>query len=362
MDFGWSPEQSALHRRMREVGAEAQRADPADRLAILVRHGVLGLALSTNHGGGGHTLLDSAYAMEGLGASLDDAGLLLVAGAHLFGVAVCIERIGSDDQKATWLPRLSRGELVATVAATEHEAGSDVAAVVTEVADDPTTVSGDKAWVTHAANAGLFLVLGRAASRRGLSVALVPSGPRVQVGEPLETVGLRSAGLCPVRFDAAPGDRLGKAGAGMAVFQTAMVLERALVLAFRLGAMERSLDEATGFVRHRSVGGKPIAQHQAVSHRLAKMKLRLETARLLLYRAAWTLDQGGRGHLEAALAKWHVAEAAVENAFDAMRLRGGAGYLERAGLGDTLDDALGGSLHSGTNDVLAGIVAGWLGV
>jgi len=148
----------------------------------------------------------------------------------------------------------------------------------------------------------------------------------------------------------------------MAVFQLAMTYERALVLAFRLGAMGRTLDEAVRFVKQRKVGDKPIADHQAVTHRLARMKRRLECSRLLVYRAAWELDQGGRGHAEAALAKWQLADAALESALDGVQLRGGAGFLREAGLGDAVHDALGGAIHSGTQDVCASIVSRWLGV
>jgi alkylation response protein AidB-like acyl-CoA dehydrogenase len=87
------------------------------------------------------------------------------------------------------------------------------------------------------------------------------------------------------------------------------------------------------------------------------MKLRLETARLLVYRTAWALDQGERAQADAALAKWHLAEAALHSATDALLLRGGAGFLESATLGAQLNDALGGSIHSGTQDVLPLIVA-----
>jgi alkylation response protein AidB-like acyl-CoA dehydrogenase len=173
-------------------------------------------------------------------------------------------------------------------------------------------------------------------------------------------VGLRSARLAPVAYDTEADGVLGRAGAGMAVFQTAMSFERALVLAFRLGAMARGLDEAIAFARTRRLGDAPIAHHQAVSHRIARMKLRLESARLLVYRAAWLLDRGERdAHGEAALAKWHLADAAVESALDAIRLRGGAGYQTEAGLAVELDDAVGGTIHSGTADVLADIVARW---
>ena len=179
MDFGWTPAQDALHQRMRQVGAEAALAPPADRLPLLAEHGALGLAIPKAHGGGGHPLLDCAYAYEALGASLPDGGVLLAAGAHLFGVAACLARVGTDDQRARWLPRLATGELLATIAATETDAGSDVAAVTTEITDheDGVLVTGDKAWVTSAATAGLFLVVGRTATQRGLSVCLLYTSP-----------------------------------------------------------------------------------------------------------------------------------------------------------------------------------------
>jgi alkylation response protein AidB-like acyl-CoA dehydrogenase len=361
MEFSWTREQQALNQRMREAGAAVQGIDD------LARIGALGLCIPASYGGGGRGLLDTAYAFEGLGASCPDGGLLLAAGAHLFGVAMTVARSGSDAQRARWLPDLAVGHTIATVAATEAEAGSDIAAVTTEIAphDGGYVVRGEKRYVTFADRAGLLLVVGRAhaaggtAAGRGLSAALVPAGDGVVAGELYPTAGLRGARLGPVRFDDVPiddGALLGRPGAGMAVFQLAMTFERALVLAFRVGAMQRALDEAVRGVRKRGVG-----KHQAVSHRVARMKLRLETARLLVYRAAWMLDRNERAHADAALAKWHLAEAAAESAFDAMRLCGARGFVEPA-MAAELDDCMGGTIHSGTSDVLANVVAGWLGL
>jgi alkylation response protein AidB-like acyl-CoA dehydrogenase len=141
-----------------------------------------------------------------------------------------------------------------------------------------------------------------------------------------------------------------------------MTYERALLLAFRIGALERALEAAVAFARARFVGDTPITRHQAVAHRLARMKMRLESSRLLVYRAAWALDRGERAQAEAALAKWHLGEAALASALDDVVLRGGAGFLEESGLPGAVDDALGGTMHSGTSDVLAGFVARWLGL
>jgi alkylation response protein AidB-like acyl-CoA dehydrogenase len=329
------------------------------------------LPIAAEHGGGGLDLVTTALAYEALGASLRDAGVLLAAGAHLFGVALTVARIGAPEQRRAWLPRLAAGEVIATVAATEAAAGSDVASVEALATPAPAPsgsgflLDADKRYVTWADRAGLYLTLARhGAGERGLTTLLVPRGPGVEPGALLPTAGLRGARLAPVRFtDCALGPEalLGRAGAGLAVFQVAMTFERALILAFRLGAMERALDDAVRFARERRPGGDPIARRDAVAHRLARMKQRLETSRMLVYRAAWELDQGHRAQAEAALAKWHVAEAALASAIDGLALRGGAGFLEDSGLPADVDDALGGTIHSGTPDVLATIVARWLG-
>ncbi|WP_437687226.1 acyl-CoA dehydrogenase family protein [Sorangium sp. So ce176] len=388
MDFGWTPAQRAVHDRMRALGAEADAAAPDDRMRVLARGGALGLPIARDLGGEGLDLVTTALAYEGLGATLRDGGVLLAAGAHLFGVALLLARVGTPAQQRAWLPRMATGGCMATVAATEAGAGSDVASV--QARADRTAagyrVTGEKRYVTWADRADVYFTVARdgggagGAPARGLTALLVPragaadagaaaadtaDAAGVRVGAPLATAGLRGARLAPVSFrgcEVGPDALLGRAGAGLAVFQIAMTYERALILAFRLGAMERALGEAVRFAREREIGGQAIARHQAVAHRAAQMKLRLETSRLLVYRAAWELDQGRRGQAEAALAKWHAADSAVLFALDDLWLRGGAGYLEESGLPSAVDDALGGSIHSGTSDVLATVVARWLGL
>ncbi|MEZ4298316.1 MAG: acyl-CoA dehydrogenase family protein [Polyangiaceae bacterium] len=369
MDFGFTGAQRELFERMASLGERAEASDGPDRLRVLAEGGALGLSIPREHGGAGLDLVTTAGAYEALGGTLRDGGVLLAAGAHLFGVAMMLVKLGTPEQKARWLPGLASGEIIATVCATEEGAGSDVAAVqsLAEPSGDGFTLTGDKRYVTAAACAGLFFVVARSSlDARGLTALLVPSASNgVSVGAPLATMGLRNAGLAPVSFASTrveAGSVVGRPGAGLAAFQVAMTYERALILAFRLGAMAAELRRSVAFVRRRKLGEQPIAKHQAVAHRVARMKLRLETARLLTYRAAWALDRGERAQAEAALAKWHVADCATASAFDALKLRGGTGYLEESGLMQDLDDAVGGGIHSGTDDVLAGIVAAWMGL
>lgn len=369
MEFGFSDVQRDLHARMRELGSRAEAAPPAERLSLLAGAGVLGLSVPRDFGGGGLDLVSTALAFEGLGGTLKDGGVLLAAGAHLFGVAMMIARIGTPEQKARWLPKLATGEIVATVCATEEATGSDVGAaqsIAEPAAGGAFRLTGKKRYVTAAARAGLYFVIARhGAQGRGLCALLVPRGEGIHAGPPLDTAGLRGAELAPVTFEgvtAEAGALVGRAGAGLAAFQVAMTFERALILAFRLGAMDAELSSSVAFARQRRLGDTPIAKHQAVAHRLARMKMRLETSRLLTYRAAWALDRGERAQSEAALAKWHVADAATHSALDALKLRGGAGFLTETGLVQDLADAIGGTAHSGTEDVLANIVAAWMGL
>lgn len=370
MEFGFNDAQRDLHARMAALGERASAEPPEARMRLLAEGGALGLSIPREHGGGGHDLVTTAHAYEGLGRTLNDGGVLLAAGAHLFGVGMMIAKVGTPEQKTRWLPRLATGEIVATVCATEEASGSDIAAADTLAephASGGFRVTGKKRYVTAARRAGLYFVVAKNCGLgKGLAALLVPGSAKgVVPGDPYAVEGLKNAELGPVTFDGVevPADALlGRAGAGLAVFQVAMTYERALILAFRLGAMETQLKEAVAFARGRRLGGVPIAKHQAVAHRIVRMKMRLETARMMTYRAAWALDRGERAQPEAALAKWHVAEAATASAVDALKLRGGAGFLTDSGLVQALDDTIGNTAHSGTEDVLANIVAAWMGL
>ncbi|MGI9596079.1 MAG: acyl-CoA dehydrogenase family protein, partial [Acidimicrobiales bacterium] len=141
----------------------------------------------------------------------------------------------------------------------------------------------------------------------------------------------------------------------------AMEAERAFVLAGQIGAMERQLDEAVAFSRDRSQFGRPIGDFQAVSHRLADMKLRHDNARLQLYRAA-ILDGQGRPSMEAAaLAKIQASEAAVASSIDAVLTHGARGYVTEFGVEQDLRNVAGGVVYGGTSDVQRNIVARMLG-
>jgi alkylation response protein AidB-like acyl-CoA dehydrogenase len=138
--------------------------------------------------------------------------------------------------------------------------------------------------------------------------------------------------------------------------------ERAMILASAIGSMERTFENSIAYALERRQFGQPISRFQAVSHRLADMKTRLEASRLLLYRLAWLLDRGEPVGLESAMVKLHLSESYVATAFEAVQIHGGYGYLKEYGVERELRDAVGSQLYSGTSDVQRNLIARHLGL
>jgi alkylation response protein AidB-like acyl-CoA dehydrogenase len=155
---------------------------------------------------------------------------------------------------------------------------------------------------------------------------------------------------------------LGAEGTGANVFKASMIWERACLFAAWIGVMERQLERVIAFARERKQFGKPIGKHQAISHRIADMKLRLEAARLLLYRACWAKDSGADPTLPVALAKLAVSEAIVQTSLDSIQIHGGLGVMTETGLERGLRDAISGTIYSGTSEIQRELVARSLGL
>jgi alkylation response protein AidB-like acyl-CoA dehydrogenase len=141
-----------------------------------------------------------------------------------------------------------------------------------------------------------------------------------------------------------------------------MMWERAGIAACHVGTMDRLLDKAIEYSKVREVGGQNIGKHQAISHRIANMKTRIEASRMLTYKSAWGLDNNKYNSLDASITKLYVSEALVSVAMDTLNIYGGNGYMTDYGIERTLRDAIGGTIYSGTSDIQRNIIARWLGV
>jgi alkylation response protein AidB-like acyl-CoA dehydrogenase len=138
--------------------------------------------------------------------------------------------------------------------------------------------------------------------------------------------------------------------------------ERTCLFATHLGTMERLLERSVAYARTRVAFGQPIGKFQAVSHRIADMKVRLEAARLLVYRAAWELERSRNVTLNASVAKLFVSEALLETALAAVQVLGGYGFMTEYDVERSLRDAVGSTIYSGTSEMQRNIIARWLGL
>lgn len=333
--------------------------------------GIQGAPIPTAYGGGGLDLPTTIVLLEALGFGCRDNGLTLALNAQLWSVQLPLLLSGTEDQRRRYLPRLCSGEWLAADGITEPEAGSDVAALRTVARPAPGgyRLTGHKSTLGLAPEADLALVAASTNPGRGawgLTMFLVETAtPGVERGPAREKMGLRTAPLGDLVFTdcfVPEANRVGPEGAGMSLFNTWVDWDRAFIFASHVGSMARQLDECIQFARRRRQFGKPIGQFQSVSNRIADMRLRLATARLLLHRLAEVMGAGRKATLEASLAKLHIAEAFAANSLDAVRLHGARGYLSEFEVERDLRDALGGLTYAGTSDIQRNVIARLLGL
>jgi alkylation response protein AidB-like acyl-CoA dehydrogenase len=187
----------------------------------------------------------------------------------------------------------------------------------------------------------------------------------VSAGRKIEKMGLRTSPFSELVFDDVwvPDEAvLGGVGGGAGVFTHSMDWERICLFAAHVGQLERLMERAIAYARTRKVGGQPIGKFQAVSHKIADMKVRLEAARLLTYQAASKLEKSRGVSLDASITKLFVSEALVQTAADVVQILGGYGYTVEYEVERALRDAFGAKLYSGTSEVQRNIIAAWLGL
>ena len=381
MDFEFTPEQAKLREAVIAMARDALGRDlvrrdreggfDAEGWRRCAQAGLQGLTIERRWGGRGADALDAAAAFEALGYACADNGLNFAIGAHLWGCAMPLATFGSEAQKKRLLPPLCSGERIAALALTEPEAGSDAYSLRTSAVRRGAgyVLNGRKVYVTNAPVADVMVVLATvdpAKKAHGVTAFLVEKGASGLVqGPAVEKMGLRTAMMGEVRLEdcfVKEDALLGREGGGLALFNHAMEWERGMILAPALGAMQRLLERSRARARERRQFDQPIGRFQLVSTKLVDMQLRLEAARLLLYKVAWLKSRGRPSIMEAALAKLAISESWVETCQEALQLHGGEGYLSDTGIERELRDALASRIYSGTSEIQRQVVAHWMGL
>ena len=379
MNFSWTSEQDAFYQTVLHFAQERLNGAGSPRRAFWTRTqweqcgelGLPGLCVPEQYRGSGLSALETAYAIEAFGRGCEDMGLVFSVAAHLFACAMPIVEYGSERAKCAFLPGLCSGKLIGANAITEKDAGSDVFALKTSAVRDGESyvLTGCKSFVSNGPVADLFVIYTSTNASHGYlgitAFVVEQSTPGLFVSEPLHKMGLTSTPACQIFLEQCRvplRNRLGEEGQGAQIFKRSMQWERSCLFAAYLGQMERQLDMSVNYARARRQFGKPIGKYQAIAHRLADMKLRLESARWLLYRACWLLDQNKDALSAISLAKLAISEAAIQGGLDAIRIHGSAGVDADAGIELMLRDAIPSVIFSGTSEMQRDIIANSLGL
>ncbi|MDP8952695.1 MAG: acyl-CoA dehydrogenase family protein [Actinomycetota bacterium] len=363
MDFELSREQREVKERAaefadREVAPYAAEWDREDRFPTevfekLSEAGFMGLCVPEEYGGGGTDFLAYVLLIEEI--SRADAGVGVTLAVHTSAGTLPILNHGTEEQKERWLPDLARGEEIGCFALTEPEAGSDASAIQAraEKVSGGYRISGHKQWVTNGRVGGAMVLFARAPE--GVTAFAVPMDAQgISFGKHAEKMGVISATTDDVILDdvfVPEEDRLGEEGKGLRIALGTLTGGRIGIAAQAIGIAEAAFRYAGRYAAERTTFGKPIAEHQAVAFKLADMQTKLEAARLLVLKAAWTKDQGMR-HVEiGARAKLHASVVANEVAYEALQTLGGQGYMKDHPVERYYRDARVTEIYEGTSEI-----------
>ncbi len=376
MDFELTPDQLSLQKSAIDfarntlnrdmIERDAQRTFAREGWKHCAAFGVQGLPIPEEYGGSGSDPITTIAVMEGLGYGCLDQGLLFSINAHMWTNSIPILKYGTPAQKQKYLPRLCDGTLIGANGASEPNAGSDIFSMRTRVgkAGDDYILNGTKIYVTNATVADLFAVYGTLDLKLGAmgicGFIVEKEAPGLSVGKKMDKMGLRTSPMAELVLEdcRVPATALlGREGRGAEVFNCSMGWERACILATCLGTMRRQLERCIEYARTRKQFGQPIGKFQSVANRIVDMKLRYETARLLIYKVGRLMELNKSADMDAAMAKLYVSESFVASCLDAIQIHGGAGYMTELEIERELRDSVGSTLYSGTSEVQRNIIA-----
>ncbi len=346
MEFEYTPEQVQLRKAVREF-AEAEIAPhvmewdegqvfPLEVIRKLGKLGYMGAIFPEELGGAGLGYIEYSILIEEL--SRVDGSVGIIVAAHTSLCSNHIYKMGTDEQRCRYLPKLASGEWIGCWSLTEPEAGSDAAGTRSTAVRDESgcwVLNGSKTFTTNAHYADVCVAMAvtdRAAAQHGISAFILEKGtPGFRAGKKENKLGLRASATGEVIFEncrLGPEQLLGKQNEGFVDSLKVLDGGRVSIAALSIGMAQCAYDAALRYSKLRKQFGRPISEFQAIQNKLVDMAVDLDAARLLNYRAAWMLDQGRRVTRESSMAKLFASEAAVRIANEAVQIHGGYGFIK----------------------------------
>jgi alkylation response protein AidB-like acyl-CoA dehydrogenase len=336
---------------------------PADVLREAADLGLGGIYVREEHGGSGLSRLDAALIFDALAGGCPTVAAYI--SIHNM-VAWMVDRFGTDEQRAAWLPRLCSMEIFGAYCLSEPASGSDAAALESRAVldGDHYVVNGVKQFISAAGVAGLYIVMVRTGEPgpRGVTALLVDGDTEgLAFGRLEDKMGWNAQPTRPVMFEGARipiANRLGDEGSGFRIALAGLDGGRVNIGACSLGGAQAAYEKSVAYTADRIAFGAPLAALQTVQFQLADMATDLEAARCLLWRAASALDAGDPNATQlCAMAKRFATDACLAVADRALQLHGGYGYLSEYGLEKIVRDLRVHQIVEGTNEIMRVIIA-----
>jgi len=345
VDFEYTAEQLQLRKAVREFAAgeiaphvmewDEKQIFPLEVFRNLGKLGYAGAIFPEELGGAGLGYIEYAIVIEELSRVDGSVGIILAA--HTSLCSNHIFKMGTEEQKRCYLPKLASGEWIGCWSLTEPEAGSDAAGTKTKAVKegDSWVLNGAKTFTTNAHYADVCVAMAttdRAAAQHGISAFIIEKGtPGFRAGKKENKLGLRASATGEVIFEGcrlSDNHLLGQLNHGFVDSLKVLDGGRISIAALSIGMAQGAYDAALRYSKMRKQFGRPISEFQAIQHKLVDMAVDLDAARLLNYRAAFMLDRGMRVTRESSMAKLFASEAAVRIANEAVQIHGGYGFIK----------------------------------
>jgi butyryl-CoA dehydrogenase len=329
--------------------------------------GLTGVAFPEADGGAGFDHIAYSIVIEEISRCCASTGVILSVQNSLF----CdpIHRYGTAEQKKKFLLPFTRGEKIGCYALTEPQAGSNAAALETKAVKkgDAYVINGTKAWITNGGVADAAIVYVNSdpvKGEKGITALVVEKGtPGFRVGKEEKKLGINATACSELVFadcEVPAANRIGNEGEGYRVALATLDGGRIGIAAQATGIAQGAFEAALKWSQERMAFGHPIAQFQAIQFMLADMATEIDAARLLVRKAAWKQDTGGRFSLEAATAKLFASEMASRVAHKAIQIFGGYGYSREYPVERAYRDARITEIYEGTSEIQRLVIAAWV--
>ncbi|MGI9505144.1 MAG: isovaleryl-CoA dehydrogenase [Geminicoccaceae bacterium] len=342
----------------RAAEIDASNDFPSDLWQEMGALGLLGITADPDHGGSGMGYVAHVVVIEEI--SRASASVALSYGAHSNLCVNQINRNGTAEQKARYLPKLCSGEHVGALAMSEPGAGSDVVSMKlrAEKRNDRYVLNGNKMWITNGPDAETLVVYAKTtpdAGPRGITAFLIEkSMTGFSTAQKLDKLGMRGSNTCELVFEDCdvPFDNvLGEENKGVHVLMSGLDYERVVLAGIGVGIMHACLDVVMPYVHERKQFDQPIGEFQLIQAKLADMYTAMNSARAYVYAAASACDRGQTTRKDAAACCLYSSEQATQQALQAIQILGGNGYINEYPTGRLLRDAKLMEIGAGTSEI-----------